>query len=194
MKREEGFTLVELLATMALMAVLLTLGVGALRYFWLGQSLYDKRDEVYSNLRALQQQVVSESNPIVIGAWFKTGTPAGPEWGTVRLSGSSGTPTCTSTATFNLSGGIEVASASFADTLSGAVPSDLKAACQSASGVPASIGATDFVFFLARGTATDGCVTLQQTFREMTDVTVSVSQLTGRVERIEQADVEDECP
>ena len=192
MKREEGFTLVELLATMALMAILLTLGVGALRYFWLGQSLYDKRDEVYTNLRALQQQVVSESNPVVVGAWFKTGTPAGPEWGAVRLSGTSGTPTCTSTSTFNLSNGVEVASASFADTLSGADPGALKTAC--AAQVAASVGATDFVFFLARGTATDGCVTLQQPLREMTDVTVSVSQLTGRVERIDQADVEDECP
>ncbi len=191
MKREQGFTLVELLATMALMAVLLTLGAGALRYFWLGQSLYDSRDEVFTNLRALQQQVVSESNPIIIGAWFKTGTISGPEWGTVRLSGTTSPITCTSTAAFDLKSGVRVSSTDFADSLAEIPIENLEDEC--ASDVPSSAGATDFVFFLARGTATSGCVTLHQELREMDDVTIAVSTLTGRVERISADEVDERC-
>lgn len=192
---EHGFTLVELLATMALMAILLTLGVTALRFFWLGQSLYDQRDEVYTNLRALQQQVVSESNPIVIGAWFTADTDDEPQWGTVRVRPDLSPITCVSTAQFELNTGVQIQSASFADDLVGVDAdelTDMVTAC--ASGVPASADATDFMFFLARGTATAGCVTLTQTLRDMTDITVAVSTLTGRVERIRQDEVADRCP
>lgn len=195
MKREEGFTLIELLATMALLSILLTLGAGALRYFWLGQSLYDKRDEVYTNLRALQQQVVSESNPIIFGAWFQDDTDTTPQWGTVRVRPDLSPITCTSTSQFNLTSGVQIESASFVNTLTGITTfnaNTLAAAC--ATGVPASAGAADFVFFQARGTATEGCVTLTQPNRDMADVTVAVSTLTGRVERIEQSEVDERCP
>ena len=196
MRREEGFTIIELMVVVGITSALLTLGVFALRVYWLGQSLHGERDQVFSNLRALQQQVVSESNPIIFGAWFDAETPAtydgSPQWGTVRLSSATAPITCRSTTTHHLDGGVQVDSARFADSLAG-VPAvgDLIAACRSQ--VSASADAADFVFFLARGTATSGCVTLTQPNREMEDVTVAVSTLTGRVERIDQDEVDSRC-
>ena len=192
MKREHGFTLVELMATMALLSVLLTLGVGALRYFFLGQALTRERDEIYTNLRALQQQVVAESNPIVLGAWFKVTTPAtdtgADHWGTFRFTPPS---TCTSTGYYRANGGVLVSSAEFSTSLAGASVTDVINACDD---IPQAATATDWVLFVARGTATSGCVTLSQPNRDMDDATVAVSNLTGRVERIEPEEVGARCP
>ena len=201
MKREDGFTLIELLAIIALTSILLTLGVAAIRFFWLGRSLYGERDQIFTNLRTVQQQVVSESNPLVFGAWFKVMTPGTddgtPQWGTFRYRPGTTSPStpasCTSTGTYRMDGGVQVSSAEFADSLTGVADiSDLIDTCR--GGVPASTLATDFVFFLARGTATSGCVTLTQPRRDMEDVTVKVSTLTGRVERIGEAEAATECP
>ena len=205
MKREEGFSLIELLAVIALTSILLTLGATSIRFFWLGRSLYGERDQLFTNLRALQQQVVSESNPLIFGAWFKVTTPAtddgSPQWGTIRYrpppEGSpAGTPgTCTSTAQHRLDGGVQISSVDFADTLVGVSAAGVTPViAQCESQVAAAAAADDFVFFLARGTATTGCVTLTQPRRDMDDVTVAVSTLTGRVERIPQAEVGARCP
>ena len=201
MKREDGFTLIELLAVIALTSILLTLGATAIRFFWLGRALHGERDQLFTNLRGLQQQVVSESNPLIFGAWFKETTPATddgtPQWGTVRYrpaDPATSTPaSCTSTALHRLDGGVQVESADFVNSLVG-VPSisDVITTCMAQVG--ATAGADDFVFFLARGTATSGCVTLTQPRRDMEDVTVAVSTLTGRVERIPQSEVGTRCP
>lgn len=201
MKREDGFSLVELLAVIAITSILLTLGATAIRFFWLGRALHGERDQIFTNLRSLQQQVVSESNPLVFGAWFKVTTTAtddgSSQWGTVRYrpaDTSAGTPaTCTSTSRHRMDGGVQVSSADFVDSLSGvASVADVIATCRSQ--VPSSASATDFVFFLARGTATSGCVTLNQPRRDMEDVTVTVYSLTGRVERIGETEAADVCP
>ena len=196
MKREDGFTLVELLTTMLLLSLLLTLGVGALRYFFLGQALTNERDEIYTNLRALQQQVVAETNPLVFGAWFRVSTPAtdngGDQWGTFRYDPTPATPTCTSTGRYRASGGVQIRSANFSDSLAGATVSSVIDRCKAS--IPQAASATDMVMFLARGTATSGCVTLTQPNRETDDVTVAVSNLTGRVERIEPEEVAARCP
>lgn len=200
MKREDGFSLIELLAVIALTSIMLTIGASALRYFWLGRALHGERDQIFTNLRSIQQQVVSESNPLVFGAWFKVTTPptdnGTAQWGTVRYKpadAAAGTPaTCSSTAQFRMDGGVQVRSASFADSLSGVTSiADVIATCRTQ--VSASAAATDFAFFLARGTATSGCVTLTQPRRDMSDVTVAVSSLTGRVERIGQAEAATRC-
>ena len=201
MKREEGFSLVELLAVIAITSILLTLGATAIRYFWLGRALHGERDQIFTNLRTVQQQVVSESNPLVFGAWFKATTPAtdngSPQWGTVRYrpaDAAAGTPaTCTSTATHRLDAGVQISSAEFADTMAGAITvSDVMTLCRTQ--VTASTLATDFALFLARGTATSGCVTLNQPRRDMEDVTVSVGALTGRVERLDEDEAATVCP
>ena len=201
MKREHGFTLVELLATMLLMSIVLTLGVSALRYYWLGQSLYNERDRLFTNLRAAQQQVVSESNPLVFGAWFRVTQDGAPRWGTFRYRPGEPAatpaiaPSCTSTGQYTLGGGVLIESAAFADELTAGVrvddPGGPVPTCRTQ--VPASADATDFVFFLARGTATAGCITLTQPNRDMEDVTIAVSALTGRVERISQDEVATRC-
>lgn len=201
MKREDGFTLVELLAVIALTSILLTLGVSAIRYFWLGRSLYGERDQIFTNMRTLQQQVVSESNPLVFGAWFKVMTPAtddgSRQWGTFRYRPGTTSPvtaaTCTSTGTHRMDGAVQVSSVEFGNTLTGVTSvADVIATCRTQ--IPASALATDFALFLARGTATSGCVTLTQPLREMEDVTVKLSTLTGRVERIGEAEAATECP
>lgn len=202
-KREDGFSLIELLAVIALTSILLTMGATAIRYFWLGRSLTGERDQIATNLRALQQQVVSESNPLVFGAWFKIMTPAtdngSSQWGTVRYRPADTTTTpataasCTSTSRHRLDAGVQVSDVEFSNSLAGVASiSDVINTCKTQ--VSASASATDFVFFLARGTATTGCVTLTQPRRDMDDVTVHVSALTGRVEKIEQSEVAALCP
>jgi prepilin-type N-terminal cleavage/methylation domain-containing protein len=199
MKREEGFSLVELMAVMAITAILLTLGVTALRFFWLGRALTGERDQIFTGLRTMQQQVVSETNPLVFGAWFKVTTPStdngNPHWGMVRYRPADGaTPaSCTSTATHRLDGGVQISSADFVYSLPGVASiADVVALCKTS--VTASTSATDFAFFLARGTATAGCVTLNQPRRDMDDETVHVSGLTGRVERLDEAEAAATCP
>lgn len=201
MKREEGFSLVELLAVIAITSILLTLGASAIRYFWLGRALHGERDQIFTNLRTVQQQVVSESNPLVFGAWFKATTPTTdngtPQWGTVRYrpaDAAAGTAaSCTSTATHRLDAGVQIRSAEFSNTMPGAITvASVMSTCRTQ--VPSSASATDFAFFLARGTATSGCVTLYQPRRDMEDVTVSVSALTGRIERLDEDEAATACP
>lgn len=201
MKREEGFTLVELLAVIALTSILLTLGASAIRFFWLGRALTGERDQIFTNLRTIQQQVVSESNPLIFGAWFKVTTPStdngSTQWGTVRYrpaDTAAGTAaSCTSTATHRMDGGVQIADADFSNTIAGSVTvTDVINLCKTQ--VSAAASATDFALFLARGTATSGCVTLNQPRRDMDDVTVLVSQLTGRVQRLNEAEAAAQCP
>ena len=198
MRNEDGFTLTELLSVMFITSILLALSVGALRYYWLGQSLYAEQDKLFTGLRGMQQQVVSESNPYVFGAWFKVMTPdtddGSYQWGTVRYTPAAGTTpaSCTSTGVTRLRAGVQVTDSDFADSLSGvASVADVIATCRSQ--VAASTAADDFVFFLARGTATGGCVYLNQPNREIDDLAVWVGPLTGRVERLDEAEAATEC-
>ena len=201
MKREEGFTWVELLAVIAITSILLTLGATAIRYFWLGSALTGERDQIFTNLRTIQQQVVSESNPLIFGAWFKVTTPStddgSTQWGTVRYrpaDAAAGTAaSCTSTGTHRMDGGVQIAEADFGNTIGGSVAvNDVITLCKTQ--VSAATSATDFALFLARGTATSGCVTLNQPRRAMDDVTVLVHSLTGRIERLDEAEAAAQCP
>ena len=193
MKRQEGFTLVELLAVMAVTAIMLTIGVAAIRTFWLTRSLDGSRHQVSAQLRAVQQQAEAESRPIVLGAFFRVMTPAtdtgGPQWGIVRANpgdlswATTADNTCTVITQRRFSGGVQVATAAFSDpptALATTTRSILVPLCK--TGVAAL--ATDFVFFFPRGTATKGCVSLNQPRLTKPNLWVSVNQLTGRVDEI----------
>ncbi len=77
MRREYGFTLIEVLATLVLMGILLGLSVPALRHFWLARALEGGADQVVSQLRQLQEEAISQSHPQVFGARFR---PDSSQW------------------------------------------------------------------------------------------------------------------
>lgn len=196
MNRDDGFTLIELLATMMLLSILLTLGAFALRVFWQSRSFTGAQEQIATQLRSLQQQAVSESNPLVFGAWFRTSGGDTDQWGTVRFDPgadlvATGDDECESTNVGTFDAGVRVSDADFADSLSGAAVTDIVSACRSQ--VAASAPAADFVLFLARGTATGGCVTFTQPNLDRDDIGVRVSSLTGRVDTVDAEDVATEC-
>lgn len=202
MDREDGFTLIELMAVMALTAVLVTLGAFALRNFWLVRSHVGERDKVFTQLRAGQQQATSESSPFVVGAWFEVRTPetdnGTPQWGMFRYRPADASvipnipESCTSTSQVRMAGGVQIQSVDFSNTLPGSDPAAVTLRCK--GDIPAAANATDVVLFLPRGTATGGCVTLTQPLLDRDDVAVRVTPITGRVTRLTETEAADQCP
>jgi prepilin-type N-terminal cleavage/methylation domain-containing protein len=172
MRREDGFTLIEILTAMSLAAILLTLSAYGLRQFWLVRSLEGGTDGVVTQLRQLQSLVTSESNPIVFGAHFDVGTA---NWTLVRYDPrpAAAADRCRVTGSRRFDAGVVLSSALFT------VDTAVSSAC-----VPKVSGATaaEMVFFYARGSATAGSVTLTHPGlgRERT---VTISPITGRVTR-----------
>ena len=171
--------MIEMMVVMALLAILLTLGAGPLRNYWLTQALYGGRDEVISQLRAMQEQVVSESHPLVFGARLEVGSSS---WGLVQYNPLSGA--CTERPR-EFASSVVPSAATFTDT-------DETAACKSAlvyapgtpqagSVVPGR-ATSSYVWFYARGTATGGTTTLNQPLLDNRNLTITVTPLTGRVE------------
>lgn len=168
MRREDGFTLSELLVACLIMSILLGLGAYSLRRYWQTRALHGGLDEVATELRAEQQKASSESHPWVWGAWFQPGTS---RWGVVR--GNASTGACTVTSRRTLSTGVTVSSASFADVTTPALSATCAAAAESGSEV---------VLFFARGTATEGSVGLSHPeVGGGSARTITVSPITGRV-------------
>lgn len=178
---ERGFTLVDLLVTMAITATLLTLGASAVRHFWLVRTLEGAADDVQSGLRSLHEQATSESHPLVYGARFRVGSS---EWYVFQYNPNASTESgwsCTDRtpreATFRFDGGVTVSSASF--SLDSAA-STIRDRCGSV--LPGVAGSSDeYAMFYARGDATPGSVTLRQPALGRAR-TVDVLGLTGRVQ------------
>lgn len=175
---ESGFTLVELLMTIALMSILVTLAAFELRQFWFVRSLEGGKDGMVTTLRGIQQRVTSASNPLVYGARFRANSSV---WELIEYNRV--TRTCTDIRVEGLESdqefdaGVRVASASFADYL------DPPVAPQTATlnATDHCLGtATDIVWFFARGSATSGSVTLRQPALGRSE-TICVAGLTGRV-------------
>jgi prepilin-type N-terminal cleavage/methylation domain-containing protein len=170
MTEESGFSLVELLVAMVLFAIVVTLGAAAVTHFWMVRSLEGGREQVVTQLRQLQQRVVSESHPLVYGARFRPGTgPQASEWGLVRYSPD--TNTCEQYASRTLDG-VRVAGATFA-------ANDVTSFCREE--IPGA-GADHFVFFFARGNATSGAVVLYHPILDR-ERGVEVHGITGRVNK-----------
>lgn len=166
---ERGFTLIELLVVMSLMALVMTLGAGAARNYWLKQSLYGAQDTLVTQLRQVQTRVVAESDPLVYGVRFKTGSDN--FW---VVAYDPRTSTCTVEPPRLLPTGVQIVSADFAD-VAGATDG-----CRTQLS-----GATldEFAMFFARGTATQGTLTLAHGSREET-LSISVSPIAGRVTKL----------
>ena len=150
-------------------AILMTLGVGAMRHYWFVNALDSSTDEVVTQLRNAQQRVGTESHPVVYGLRFKPGTP---DWGVVQYDPRKATDKCTAEETQGFEAGVEIETASF----SGA-GSPEGTVCSTALG-----SGNKFVFFYARGSATGGTVKLTSGLLGRSNV-ITVTPITGRVLR-----------
>jgi type II secretion system protein H len=173
MQRDQGFTLIEILTTIAIGAILLTLGASALRGYWFGRALHDGAEQVVSELRNAQERAVAESHPLVYGGWFDQDSS---EWGVVRFDPKDasvpGDDECVVISGPNkFDAGVVVDEVSFEDV------SPQTTVC-----APAVPTGAEIAFFFARGTASPGEVTLVQPKNGDTE-TITVSGLTGRVAR-----------
>ncbi len=174
MRKEAGFTLIEMLVVMAIGAVLLTLSAGAIRHFWFVQALSGAADSVTTQMRQAQQQAESESHPLVYGVWFiNVGDAA--RWGTLQYDPAKALP-CTEIGKRSFETGVQVESVSFT------TDSTRTTACRNALGAVgiANAGSAQIAFFYARGTATPGSITLEQTYLDRTE-DLTVTGITGRV-------------
>ena len=188
-----GFTLVEVLVAVSIVAVLLTLGAQPLRNYWLKQSLVGAQDELTSEMEGAQSLVTSESHPLVFGIRFSEAPGYNDEgrWGLVKYdptNGPGGTATCTEYATASNDSGVFNAAVKLKDaSFTPPTPATEQSFCRSnlrdSSGGPLIATNDEFVFFYARGTATGGSVTLTQpSLGTDEDLVVTVHSLTGRTE------------
>ena len=178
--RAEGFTLIELLVAMGILSVMLALSAGALRTYWLTQSLAGSRDEVVAELRQIQERSVAESLPLVYGVGFTEGRTTrvevvfnpGPTAGTGDDSCAPATGSL-SASTIQFQSGTRVSAASFATA------PDITSLCDAAINPSTQ---DDLVFFFSRGSATGGSVTLAHPSLPGKAWTVTVGSITGRVD------------
>jgi hypothetical protein len=159
---------------MALLSILVTLGAGAFRHYWLLHSLDSAQGDVASQLRQLQARVASESHPLIFGARF---TPGAGEWRVIRYDqGSDRTSdsddTCTAVGEGRSFGGV-----TFVGPPDSGFTTPPGVTLSKCGGNPADM----FVIFYAKGTATGGTLTLHSTSLDRTRE-IEVSSLTGRVE------------
>lgn len=166
-RRQDGFTLVELFAVMALTLLLLGLGATAVRHYWFVQSLDGARSSLVSELRAQQQKAATKSYPYAQGVWF---VPTTTRWGTLEYNVK--TNVCTKTSQRTLDGAVRVSSASFTslDPSTGV--------CRTTLNEPAA----QIAFFFPGGTATQGTVAVSSSQVGSPPKTLTVSSLTGRVD------------
>lgn len=171
--------MLEVLVTMAVLSIALTLGAQSLRHYWLAQSVPRAADELTVQMRQLQQRAAAQSHPFLFGVRFREGSE---EWSVVkydRKSNSSLTDdVCVEERRVPMAGRVSIAEASFSTD----VPIDLSK-CPGASG-------SEFVMFLAKGTATAGGVHLTQAGLDRQAV-LCVGGLTARVSERESLG---ECP
>ena len=173
MKKENGFSLIEVLVTISLVSILLTLSAGGVRHYWFVQSLDGAQGELVSQLRQMQEQVVSETHPTVFGVRFRVGSS---DWAIVEYDPTATpTPTCTDVRTNKFGSGVQVTSATFTPPADTAMHTKCKA-------IPGA-SSDSFAFFYARGSATGGSVTIVQPQLGRTK-TVTVTPITGRVEAL----------
>lgn len=177
MRKDDGFTLIEMLTAVGLAAILMTLAAVALRQYWLVRSLGAATGGVVAQLRTLQQHAVSESSPSLFGASF---IPDSGAWSTFRYNlgpdiASTSDDTCAIRSTLTLGTGVMVLSSTSFASASQVSQSVLASGC----GIPSS---AKVVLFFPKGTATRGHVDLHQPTLGRS-AAVCVSPLTSRVSK-----------
>lgn len=176
-RAEGGFTLVELLTALGLLAIVLGLAVVPMRSFWFAQALDGAADTIVTQLREQQQDAVSEAHPRVFGAIFVEGAS---QWTLVRYDpdpdpGVTGEPAVCTRESRDLQGG-PFSAAVRVKTV--AVTNDTS----SAEYTTCASGGEKVIFFYARGTSTGGTVVIEQP-QSAREKTITVSVATGRVTR-----------
>ena len=162
-KEESGFTLIELMAVVGLLAILMAIGGLTLRQYWFVQALSGAQNDAISQLR-VQQQESRTTAPKVFGARFTEGDD---NWQLIQYDEG----VCSVTETRRFDAGVAVETVDF-DT---GLPAGELAGCLD--------GATDLVLFYARGSATPGSLTVSHHALGDRELSVCVTGLTGRVER-----------
>lgn len=182
-----GFTLIEALTAIAILGIVLTLSAGALRHFWLVQSLDSATNEVVTQLRQLQEQAISENYPRVYGARFRKGTS---EWASIRFdpgtNPDTSDDTCTQVRSRSFGSGVFSAAVTVGSATDFAASSEATFCStnlrDTANNLITVTVNDEFAFFYAKGSAVSGSVTLEQTTLGRAGV-VTVAPLTGRVTR-----------
>lgn len=174
-RAESGFTILELVAVMTLLSLVLTLGAGGFRHYWLLHSLEGAQGDVATQLRQIQARVASESHPYIYGARF---TPGSTSWAVVKYN--QGTNRLS---TDDDSCAVEGGTRAMPGVQTVAAPASAFAAPQGVdlSKCGGAHGTDVFVMFYAKGTATGGKLTLRSPALDRTRE-IHVSSLTSRVE------------
>lgn len=180
LRTEDGFSLIEILATVLLLGILLTVSAGSIRTYWLVQSVDSTTDEILAQLRQVQERVVSETHPLVYGVRFGANSTS---YDVVRYNPAAATGSKCSyvdrrnTADGMFAGGARILAPSF--PMDAASPE--LAACRSDLGLS---GGDQIVFFYARGSAVAGSLTVSHPGLPSTsNETITVIGITGRVGR-----------
>lgn len=176
MRNEKGFTLIELLVVVSIAALLVLSSAAALRHFMFVHALESSADSVTTQMRQAQQQAESESHPLVYGVWF-IDVGDSTRWGTLQYDPALSSP-CTEIGKRSFETGV------FVDSVSFDVDPIRTPACRTALAsydIP-SAGSAQIAFFYARGTATAGSLTLEQTQLERNKL-LNVTGITGRVDQ-----------
>lgn len=170
-QKQAGVTLIELLVTMGIVALLIGLSAVAVRVFWQHQSLNAATDEIVTQLREQQEDSVSQAFPLVFGVGFSAGRND-----FTLFTYDPGSASCTAE-NRTLDAGAFSSSARVAST---SMANDVAVAeYVSCAGLPGVVN-DQIIFFHARGTSTGGSIVLEQPGLDR-QTTVTVSVATGRV-------------
>ncbi len=164
-----GFTVIEVIVAMGLLAVLMTLSAAALRSLWFAESLEGARDALVTELRKQQEDSVSQSHPLVFGVGLTDGAE-----GMVTYRFNPLDDLCTATVADFDAGLFNAIVRVESLTITNDTTAQEYIKCQAAS------PSDRIIFFYARGTSNGGSVVLEQpnTGRQRA---VTVSAITGRV-------------